>query len=334
MTDRRMLYGLVVESEIDLHQDREAPPAGPPDVVVVRGDDVATLEPPDGRVLIRLGDDDAPLYTMVESPDGGYLLRFFHACDVAVSADLSRMTVSRHVDAVPGLEAVLTTGAALAFQLYARGLLVLHASAVQVGDASVGFVGRSGMGKSTMAALLCSEGAGSLITDDVLRVDVHDGEHVSRLGATELRLRKGADELSSRFATGTPNRRTSADARQILAPGAGARDRAPLAALVVPLPDRETHELRLEPLTGKDALLTLLSYPRLVGVVDPAISTAQLALTAALVRDVPVVAAHVPWGPPFAPDLGSRLAEGLEAITGRPLGQPAPARAGAAASLA
>lgn len=329
MTDRQTLYGLLVESEIDLHQDRDTPTGGTPDVVVTRGAEVTTVEPPEGRTLVCLGDDEAPLYRMVEAPDGGYLLRFTRACDVVVSPDLSTMTVSRHVDAVPGLESVLTTGAAMAFQLYARGLLVLHASAVQTGDVSVGFVGCSGMGKSTMAALLCSEGS-SLITDDVLRVDVVDGVHVSRLGATELRLRKGADELSSRFAAGTPARRTSADARQILAPGGAARDRTPLAALVVPLPDRGTHELRLERLVGKDALLTLLSYPRLVGVVDPAISTAQLALTAALVRDVPVVAAHVPWGPPFAPDLGARLVDGLAEIAGVPLGSGLAVPAGAA----
>lgn len=328
MTERQTLYGLTVESEIPLHQDRAAGPDQAVDVVVVRGPEVPAADPPDGRVLVTLGPDDAPLYTMVETPGGGYLLRFFGACDVAVSADLGRMVVSRHAGALEGIEAVLTTGAAMAFQLYARGHLVLHASAVQTGDRAVGFVGRSGMGKSTMAALVCSAGAHPLITDDVLRVDVVAGAHVVRLGATELRLRKGADELSSRFAAGTPTRRTSADARQVLAPAGSARDGLPLAALVVPLPERGTDELRLERLGGKDALLTLLSFPRLVGVVDPGLTTAQLALTAALVREVPVVAAHVPWGPPFAPDLGRRLLDGLDDL----LGGAAPATTGDAAA--
>lgn len=325
MSDRQTLYGLVVESEIDLHQDRRPPAGAPTDVVVTRGPEVSGTTPPLGQVLVHLGPRENPLYTMVRRPDGGYLLRFFRACDVTMPADLGTMTVSRHVAAVPGLEAVLTTGAAMAFQLYARDLLVLHASAAQVGDVSVGFVGRSGMGKSTMAALLCAEGTNALVTDDVLRVDVAGGTHVSRLGATELRLRKGADELSSRFSARAPRRRTSADSRQVIAPTGAARDRTPLAALVVPLPERGTRTLRLERLTGKDALLALLAFPRLVGLLDPAFCATQLALTAALVREVPVVVAHVPWGPPFAPDLGDRLVGGLSDLLGGGLGTTAPA---------
>lgn len=63
-------------------------------------------------------------------------------------------------------------GPVLAILLRQRGHLLLHASAVDVGDEAILFVGSSGWGKSTMAAALYARGYG-LVTDDiaVLRVD-------------------------------------------------------------------------------------------------------------------------------------------------------------------
>jgi hypothetical protein len=60
-------------------------------------------------------------------------------------------------------------GPALAMLLYQRGLLVLHASAVTVGDGAVAFLGYSGRGKSTTAAALHSRGH-RVVADDVVAV--------------------------------------------------------------------------------------------------------------------------------------------------------------------
>src|SRR6478735_9225350 len=109
------------------------------------------------------------------------------------------------------------------------------------------------MGKSTMATPMCAEGA-ALVTDDVLRLDRTDDGFAARLGATEVRLRKGADTLVDRFAGRAPGRRVSADARHVLQLGAGARDRRPLRAVVVPQPDREGGELVVRRRTGTAAL--------------------------------------------------------------------------------
>ena len=54
-----------------------------------------------------------------------------------------------------------------------RGLLVLHASAVAVGDSIVAFVGGKKQGKSTLAATLCARG-NKLMADDVVAVDFLD----------------------------------------------------------------------------------------------------------------------------------------------------------------
>ena len=71
---------------------------------------------------------------------------------------------------------------------------MLHASAVAVDGIGLAFVGQSGRGKSTVAALMCVDGA-ELVTDDVLTVD--PGPPVRcQGGASELRLRAAAAHLA------------------------------------------------------------------------------------------------------------------------------------------
>lgn len=311
MSDAQVLYGLVVDSEVELHQDRPAAARIPADVRVRLGDRVAARLPtPAGSVLASLDDSSGAQYSVVRLDDGRLVMRVHAACDFELSEDLSDVVVRPALGAPAGLASVLTTGAMLALQLYLRGELVLHASAVDVGGAAVAFVGRSGMGKSTMAALMCAGGA-SLITDDVLRVD-GDGEWpVARLGASELRLRKGADQLVGHFER-RPGRRVSADQRQVIKPTDAAMDRLPLAAIVVPVPRRDIVELTLAPLSQKQALFALLGFPRLPGWSDPVVIRRQFSACAAMLATVPVYAANVPWGPPFELGVAEELLQALE----------------------
>ncbi|PYG00673.1 hypothetical protein SAMN05216184_103246 [Georgenia satyanarayanai] len=311
------LYGLVVASDTELHQDRPAPPGAVPDVTIVRGAPTrATTELPPGETVLRAGGATQTVYAFTRH-DNGFTLRFFGACDVHVSPALDRMEVRSVDGSDEGMASVLTTGASLAFQLYQRGHLVLHASAVEVGGSAWGFVGRSGMGKSTMAALLCGDG-GALITDDVLRLDDVTDRPVARLGATELRLRKGADSLVARFDDGAPQVRRSADDREVLRLRDGAADRLPLDVLIIPFPSRTTDRVEVRRLRGPDAVLALSGFPRLIGWRDPEVLSRQLTLTAALAGRVPVIAASVPWGPPFAPTLVEQLTDRVRALLPSP----------------
>lgn len=79
-------------------------------------------------------------------------------------------------------------GAALGVLVIQRGLLPLHASAVETAEGCVAFVGRSGAGKSTLAAWLSGRGL-RVICDDVLVAGFDDaGAAIAWPHAPQLKL--------------------------------------------------------------------------------------------------------------------------------------------------
>ena len=303
------LYGLVVDSEIPLHQDREA--TRPADVTIRVGAPLpATQEPPPGRRLLQL-ETDRSLFTAAET-ENGYLLRFYRTCDFVIEADLSTVTVRAVPGADPDTIGVLISGTLLSFLLAIRGETVLHASAVQVGENALAFVGSSGMGKSTMATLTCATGA-RLITDDVLRLDLNADQPRCHLGGTALRLRKAATDLSALFGS-APAHRVTGDGRDALTMAPAVQDLLPLAAIVIPAPQHDAGLTRPEVvrLEAKQALLALLQFPRIVGWEDAGVLGRQLQELGVIVEHVPVYVARLPWGPPFSPSLASDLLADLQ----------------------
>ncbi len=174
------------------------------DVDVHWGEDIEDSgAPPSGQPIASFVHDNVAWYTAAAS-DSGYLL------------------------------AETVTASLLAL----RGETVLHASAVAIDGAAVAFVGQSGRGKSTIAALLCVAGA-ELVTDDVLTVD--PGPPVMCAGgASELRLRQAAAKIGQ-GRPGTSSRRT-ADDRLALAVKAAPQRPLPVAAIVIPSPSRTAVE--------------------------------------------------------------------------------------------
>nr|WP_300146687.1 hypothetical protein [Propionicimonas sp.] len=302
MTHSAHLYGLSVRSDVPLHQDRPAPTTMDADVVIRRGAPVADLsERPEGRILLDLN-MDRQYFTAVAVEDG-YRLRFYGTCDVLIDTGLRAAVIHPVPEADPDLLPVLAGGTLLAFILSMRGEAVLHASAVQVGDSALAFVGYSGMGKSTMATLLCADGA-TLITDDLLRLDLRHRPPTCALGATELRLRKAAGDLAARFPV-TPGHRVTADARDALSIPISTTPDLPLAAIVVPQPDRELDpaQARVERMDPMAAFLLLTRFPRLLGWQDEEVLRRQFQQLGDIVESVPVYTAHLPWGPPFPDEI-------------------------------
>ena len=96
------------------------------------------------------------------------------------------------VDPAPGVDDPLLAfpllGPVMALALHQRGLLVLHASAIEVDGKSVIFMGDKGAGKSTTAGAMIRAGH-RLLTDDVVALDLSDPDRPMILpGFPQLKL--------------------------------------------------------------------------------------------------------------------------------------------------
>jgi hypothetical protein len=89
-------------------------------------------------------------------------------------------------------------GSAMGMLLHQRGLLPLHANAVEIEGRAVAFMGPSGSGKSTLAAWFHDRGY-RVIADDVCVIHFDDGgQPVVRPGLPRLRLWKEVLEATGR----------------------------------------------------------------------------------------------------------------------------------------
>jgi hypothetical protein len=78
-------------------------------------------------------------------------------------------------------------GTVMALLLYQRGLLVLHASSININGAAVAFLGNPGSGKSSIAAALHKNGH-EIITDDVSAIDFNGDKYRVFPGYPQIKL--------------------------------------------------------------------------------------------------------------------------------------------------
>ena len=189
------LFGLRVASEIELPELFETgldAGDGPADVTIVRGV-VAAAGPQAVDGVVAAGDG-----ATLEVPD----VARFHV--------VGGKTIT--VSALPGTpEAnvrLFLLGSASAILIYQRGLLPLHANAIEIDGRAVAFLGESGAGKSTLAAWFNDRGA-RILSDDVCVVGFGDGGGecavpLAMPGLPRYRLWRDALERSGRDAADHP----------------------------------------------------------------------------------------------------------------------------------
>jgi hypothetical protein len=156
------------------------------------------------EVVRELRDGDAVLLTVELAHPAGYLLHAPGVGRVLVAPDGGELLC----DPEPGSAEWTTLIPAQALPLAAtlRGLEVLHASGVVLGEQAVLFAGAPGAGKSSLAAALLHRGA-LLLSDDTVALEPRDGAPIAHPGAALLHLqsiehdRLSAQELA---VLGTP----------------------------------------------------------------------------------------------------------------------------------
>jgi len=178
------VFGLHVRSDLPLPELLAAPPGGQP------------------QVIIRLGEvppaaDSGP---GLQSTDQGAVLTVDGIARYAI-ADGASIIVDPGAE-VPELNVRLyLLGSAMGVLLHQRGLLPLHANAVEIDGKAFAFMGASGSGKSTLAAWFHDRGF-PIIADDVcaVRFDAEERPLVAP-GLPRLRLWKEALEGTGREAS-------------------------------------------------------------------------------------------------------------------------------------
>jgi hypothetical protein len=147
-------------------------------------------------------------------------------------------------------------GTSFGILLHQRGALVLHGAAVAKEGAAIAICGRSGEGKSTLAAALCRAGFG-FVTDDICVIDF-DAERRPLVApdGRQLKLwRESIDQLGLGGQQGDAVR--EGFEKYFMTPSAGAVLSPRLTAIYVLRELRLPSEACIEPLTLPDAMRVL-----------------------------------------------------------------------------
>ncbi len=180
---------------------------------------------------------------------------------------------------------------ALSFSMVRLGWEPLHATAIVTGDGTIGLIGASGYGKSTLGALLL-HGGSRLLTDDMLTLVADDGTYTAHPGPPRIKLyREIADRIFGAGCHGVP---MNAVTRKLIIPldeTQTAREPSPLDAIYLIESERDAQSTqhpsirRLPPAGALPRLLaaTAAHYPS-----DRDRLARQFAFITGLVQQVPV----------------------------------------------
>ena len=304
------LSGLTIASEIALAA-RPAVDPGSLTAVDLR----ITLEEPQDQPYQRPSEDviaehgvDGFTWYSICRVGTHYVIRMPGIADFEIDADLTTISCRPTFAARAQVMPIVLTGTVMAFILTMRGMSVLHGSAVELDGRALAFVGVSGQGKSTLAAILCAGGA-RLVTDDVLPVIVDDDAHAVRCirSGHEIRLREKSVSLTQWFDEGTEVRVTK-DERHAVAPSFSESGTLELGAIAIPRPIHDAAEVTTRRLAPPEAMLALSRFDRIEGWRDRGHLSSMFDMVSRVVGIVPVYELTVPWGPPFAPGLAEDIA--------------------------
>ncbi len=118
---------------------------------------------------------------------GGYVLRFPEFANFQVSDDGLHVSVLPHQGVSAQTVEHLYLNQVLPLALSRQWQLVLHGSAVEIDNVAVAFLGKSGRGKSTLAASFSINGF-RFLTDDGLQLDRSGSNYVVKPSHPSIRL--------------------------------------------------------------------------------------------------------------------------------------------------
>ena len=298
---RYRLCGIDLESPVEL--SARALPTDVSPRVAIEFDDERPIPAsvPSGEVLARYSRRRSG-YVLTEQEDR-YVQRIFGICDFSVNRSLTRARLTMSPSVGREFSGILLAGNLVTGLATLERGAVLHAGAVTWEGLTIAVTGCSGAGKSTLLAMMCAHGA-RVLAEDALRIDVRGPQVWGLSGSHVIRLRPRSLEVVSEMKTTVV---PTADGRYGVRTPSADVDAARVDVVVIPQPTPDCDRLRLEVLDPKDALMRLMSYPRILGCCRAAERGALFSAVARLSAQAPTIVARLPWGPPFPTELGAEL---------------------------
>lgn len=203
-------------------------------------------------------------------------------------------------------------GSALGAVLHQRGLIALHANAVEIAGAAVAFMGHSGAGKSTLAAWFFDRGH-AVLTDDVCVVEADGAKVTAHRGLVRLRLWQDALAHSGRQAIEADRSFDKFDKFDVKMPDARAAPASlPLGAVVLLERAEEGEGFRLHRLRGAQAVDALVANIYRGGYAEIAGKGCKVVMACAgLANQVPILVVRRAWGFDRLDSEGSRIEKAL-----------------------
>ena len=180
-------------------------------------------------------------------------------------------------------------GTAFGALLHQRGKFVLHASAVAVDGKAYAFCGRSGIGKSTLAAALCRAGC-RFISDDMSAIDLDEfGEPVLWPDGRRLKLFDDSVSLCNLGDSRREAVRSRIGKHYVEPPSTTVDGPVPLGAVYILHEPAVASPSAIERLSRLDAaqMLLLQTYRRRMVLAMGGAAT-QVRITGSILRSVPV----------------------------------------------
>jgi hypothetical protein len=215
---------------------------------------------------------------------------------------------------------LLIIGPIAAFMLQQTGAPTLHASAVVTEHGACAFMAPSTFGKSTLAASLLVGGA-RLLTDDLLPLDIRPDGIYGMPGAPMMKLWANTAQDTLGISEELPHL-SSLTEKRLLTFGQHAYafqcEAAPLRSIYLPRrydPTRDgTTEVRVEPLSPRDAVLALLSQTFRGHYLYPHELAVLLRQYGELARQAQVAVLHLPEGLEHRDAVSRRILADLAAL--------------------
>jgi len=229
---------------------------------------------------------DGTIWALFYHNPDGYIVRFPRLADFAIAEHSQRITIYP----APGVAAPtidhLYLNQVLPLAASRQPRLVLHGSAVELGEAAVAFLGGSGLGKSTLTASFAANGY-RFLTDDGLQLECAGDRHTARPSHPSIRLWDDSRSMLIPDSVDTAATLDYTSKARLLADGhVGFCDAPRRLAHVYLLADAGTDSITISPAAGREAIIETVRHSFILDVAGRETLTRHFGMVRELVQRV------------------------------------------------